>query len=165
MNGYDHGSKALSVLGIVLVVSGVWIVLGALLWPLAHVLKWVVAVAWPLILIALGVYFVTRGRRRIPEPESPSASPVYTRRAYRSETDRVFAGVLGGFAEYLNLDSTLVRVGYVLFTVFSGFGPGILLYIVALVLMPRGRYGEAVSYRPAPSVPSAPPVPPRPANQ
>ncbi|WP_137597247.1 PspC domain-containing protein [Paucilactobacillus kaifaensis] len=53
-------------------------------------------------------------------------------------SEKVFAGVLGGFAEYLGWDKTLVRVGYAAVTLFTAFIPGILLYIVAAVVMPDG---------------------------
>lgn len=53
----------------------------------------------------------------------------------RSETDKVIGGVLGGFAEYINVDPTVVRLGYVLITLFSCFA-GILFYIIAWIIIP-----------------------------
>lgn len=50
--------------------------------------------------------------------------------------DKVFAGVLGGFAEYLGWDKTLVRIGYAAVTIFTAFVPGVILYFVAAVVMP-----------------------------
>lgn len=51
----------------------------------------------------------------------------------KSSTDKKVAGVAGGIAEYFEVDSTLVRIAFVLFT-FAG-GPGLLVYILlALVL-------------------------------
>jgi phage shock protein C len=50
-------------------------------------------------------------------------------------TDRVIAGVCGGIAEHLQVDSTLVRVMFVIGTVLTG-GLGLLGYIVLLILMP-----------------------------
>ncbi|HOO13081.1 MAG TPA: PspC domain-containing protein, partial [Bacillota bacterium] len=44
------------------------------------------------------------------------------------------AGVCGGVAEYFGIDSTLVRLGWILFT-FAG-GSGILAYIIAWIIMP-----------------------------
>jgi phage shock protein C len=57
-------------------------------------------------------------------------------RLERSNTNRVFAGVCGGIAEYLAVDATLVRVVFVV-TAFVTFGLGLLLYIVLLILMPQ----------------------------
>jgi phage shock protein C len=61
----------------------------------------------------------------------------------KSRDDRVVAGVCGGLARYFGIDSTLVRLAFVLL-VFAG-GGGILVYLVALVLMPAERPGEHVS--------------------
>ena len=58
------------------------------------------------------------------------------KKLYRSEKDKVIAGVLGGFAEYINVDSTVVRLGYVLITLFSCFA-GILFYIIAWIIIPN----------------------------
>jgi phage shock protein C len=57
------------------------------------------------------------------------------RRLYKSRGDRMLDGVCGGLAEYLSLDSTLIRLAWVLLT-FLG-GSGILLYIVAMIVMPN----------------------------
>ena len=59
-----------------------------------------------------------------------------TKRLYRSRTDRMLAGVLGGVAEYSGLDPSLVRIGYVLVTFFSGCIPGILLYLMVALIVP-----------------------------
>ncbi len=60
------------------------------------------------------------------------------KRLYRSRTNKVFAGICGGFAEYLNLDPTVVRVLWIFLTLFGG--SGILLYIIAYFIMPRNPY-------------------------
>jgi phage shock protein C len=56
------------------------------------------------------------------------------KKLYRSQTDKMIAGVCGGIAEYFGIDSTLVRLGWVLFT-FAG-GSGILAYIIAWIIIP-----------------------------
>lgn len=55
----------------------------------------------------------------------------------RSQSDRKVAGVCGGIAEYFSVDSTLVRLGWVLF-LFAG-GSGVLAYIIAWIVMPEGE--------------------------
>lgn len=57
------------------------------------------------------------------------------KRLTRSTTDRVFAGVCGGIAEYFGIDSNLVRILWVLFAL--GGGSGLLVYILCAVLIPR----------------------------
>ena len=48
----------------------------------------------------------------------------------------MLAGVLGGFAEYIGVDSTLVRLVYVLISMFSAGFPGILFYIICALVIP-----------------------------
>lgn len=51
--------------------------------------------------------------------------------------NRMLGGVCGGIAEYLNIDPTLVRVIYVALSIFSAAFPGLLLYILMLLLIPE----------------------------
>ncbi len=60
--------------------------------------------------------------------------PAPPKRLYRSETDRIIAGVCGGLAEFFAVDSTLVRVIFALLVVFGG--SGILLYILLWLFIP-----------------------------
>ena len=53
---------------------------------------------------------------------------------YRSRRDSIIGGVAGGLAESLRTDSTLIRVLFVLMTVF--WGGGILLYIIFWIALP-----------------------------
>ena len=53
--------------------------------------------------------------------------------------DKKIAGVCSGFAQYLDVDVTLVRLAVVAGTLFSG-GIGLLAYIAAWIIMPSDRY-------------------------
>ena len=55
----------------------------------------------------------------------------------RSKEDRMIAGVCGGIANYFDVDSTLVRILYVVFTLVTAVGVGILLYIVLALVIPE----------------------------
>lgn len=57
------------------------------------------------------------------------------KKLYKSTTDRKFAGVCGGIAEYLGVDSTMVRLITVLLMLCAG--SGLLVYIAAAVIMPE----------------------------
>ena len=59
------------------------------------------------------------------------------KRLYKSDTDKVFSGVIGGVAEYFDMDPTLIRLAYVLITVMTGVFPAIIGYIVASIIVPR----------------------------
>jgi len=58
-----------------------------------------------------------------------------SKRLYRSTDDSMIAGVAGGLAEYVGIDPTVVRLGFVLATVLGG--PGLIVYIVLALIMPR----------------------------
>jgi phage shock protein PspC (stress-responsive transcriptional regulator) len=66
----------------------------------------------------------------------------------RSLNDRMIGGVCGGMAEYFSIDPSLVRVGWVLLTFFSGFFLGVIAYVVLMVVVPEQK-NEAS--HPAPS--------------
>ncbi|MDU0478349.1 PspC domain-containing protein [Staphylococcus chromogenes] len=51
----------------------------------------------------------------------------------RSRTDRMFLGVLGGVGQTYNIDSTLLRVLFVVSILLPG--PQIIAYLLAAVLM------------------------------
>lgn len=58
------------------------------------------------------------------------------KRLYRSSTNYMICGVCGGIAEYFNIDPTLVRLAWVILSVF-GWGAGVLAYIIAAIIIPR----------------------------
>nr|WP_321355693.1 PspC domain-containing protein [uncultured Draconibacterium sp.] len=57
-------------------------------------------------------------------------------RLYRSH-NKVLGGVLAGFAEYFSIDVVLVRVIYVLLSLFSAGFPGLLVYIIFWIVTPE----------------------------
>jgi phage shock protein PspC (stress-responsive transcriptional regulator) len=56
------------------------------------------------------------------------------KRLYRSETDRMIAGVCAGFAEYFNIDPAVVRIVFLLFVLWGG--GGVLAYIICWIVVP-----------------------------
>ena len=59
------------------------------------------------------------------------------KRLARSSSNVMFAGVAAGLAEYFNLDTTLVRLLFVVFGIITGFFPALLVYLVLWFVMPR----------------------------
>jgi len=57
-----------------------------------------------------------------------------SKKLYRSN-NRVLAGVCAGIAEYMDVDPTVVRICYLLLTLFTAFS-GVIVYIVMALLMP-----------------------------
>lgn len=56
-------------------------------------------------------------------------------RLTRSRSDRVIAGVCGGLAAYLNIDSTLVRLAFAI--LFFASGIGFPIYLILWIVMPE----------------------------
>ncbi len=67
-----------------------------------------------------------------------------TKRMRRSSTDKMIAGVCGGLGAYFNIDSTLIRLVFILLLFAQGVGA--ILYLVLLIVLPSdeemGKSGE-----------------------
>lgn len=59
------------------------------------------------------------------------------KKLYRSKTDVKISGVCGGIAEYLGIDSTIVRVLWVLGSFLTALMFGLLLYVVCVFIIPE----------------------------
>ena len=62
------------------------------------------------------------------------------KKIYRSETNRILAGVAGGLGEYFAIDPTLIRLIFALLMIFGG--GGILVYIILWILIPSENNSE-----------------------
>ena len=49
----------------------------------------------------------------------------------------MIAGVVGGLADYFGIDSSMLRIIYVLVSIFSAAFPGILVYIILWLVVPQ----------------------------
>jgi len=58
------------------------------------------------------------------------------RKLTKSLHDKKIAGVCGGIADYFGVDATLIRVGYILLSIFSAGFPAIVVYIILAFVMP-----------------------------
>lgn len=57
------------------------------------------------------------------------------KRLYKIEEGKMLDGVCGGIAEYFDVDPTLIRLAWVLFSACAG--GGIIAYIIAAIIIPR----------------------------
>ncbi len=55
---------------------------------------------------------------------------------YRLEKEKKIAGICAGIAEEFKFDVTIVRLVFIFLTVFTGFWPGIITYLVGWYLIP-----------------------------
>lgn len=60
----------------------------------------------------------------------------------RSREHRMIAGVMGGIAEHFDLNLTLLRVLYVVVSIVSVAFPGIVVYLILWLLIPKRKPGE-----------------------
>lgn len=58
------------------------------------------------------------------------------RKLYRSATDVKIAGVCGGIGEYFNVDPTLIRIIYVILSLWLAVIGGVILYLVMWWIIP-----------------------------
>ena len=58
------------------------------------------------------------------------------KRLYRSGKERILGGVCGGIAEYLNVDPTIIRIIWVLFTLAS-LGTAVIFYLILWLIVPK----------------------------
>lgn len=57
------------------------------------------------------------------------------KKLYKSNKNKMLDGVCGGLGEYINIDPTIVRLGWVVFCALGG--SGIIAYIIAAIIIPR----------------------------
>lgn len=64
------------------------------------------------------------------------------KKLFRSRTDRMIAGICGGLAEYWNVDTSIIRLGFVALLFVSGGGI-ILAYIAGAIIVPEKPFGQS----------------------
>jgi phage shock protein PspC (stress-responsive transcriptional regulator) len=112
-------------------------------------LAWVILSIFPGALIGGVVAYV--GAWLIMPEGAPAAGPVPRSRLVRSATDRKIAGVCGGIAAYLGIDSTFVRLAVVILSIYPGaIICGIIAYALAWFIIPPE---PMPTMQPAPSMP------------
>jgi phage shock protein C len=76
-------------------------------------------------------------------PAKKAQEKTVNKKLYRSETDKVIAGVCAGIADFFDIDPTLVRIAFVLITIFGG--GGIILYIILWLIIPSEESNGEIS--------------------
>jgi phage shock protein C len=59
------------------------------------------------------------------------------KKLYRSKTNRIIGGVIGGLGEYFNIDPVILRLVWVVIVVFTALIPGIVVYILGMFIIPE----------------------------
>ncbi|MGD1045857.1 MAG: PspC domain-containing protein [Bacteroidota bacterium] len=113
---------------------------------------------FPGLLILAGIYFLTKrdkistpqqvqepsgtgepsSQDQIPPTTSSSNEQPKTKALRRSIRDKKLFGICGGVGEYFDVDPTIIRIAYAIFTILSG-GAGILIYLLMYLIIPEGQ--------------------------
>lgn len=64
------------------------------------------------------------------------------KKLYRSKTDKIFAGVCGGLADYFDIDATIIRLLFILIVAFGG--SGLIVYLLLWLIMPKSSNEPAI---------------------
>jgi phage shock protein C len=149
------------ILGVVLIIGGVGIAasnMGLIPWPLAQIWRTAWQARVGLGVLALGVLLVMWS-----QSASRPKAPARGTRLYRSRSDKMVAGVLGGLAQHFSVDATLMRLAFVALVILLDVGGLVVAYIVMAIVVPmepEARSAEA----PQPQWPTTgdgpPPAPP-----
>ncbi len=59
------------------------------------------------------------------------------KKLYKSDSDRVFAGVIGGLGEYFDIDPVILRLGFLIIVIVTGVFPAIIAYIIGALIVPK----------------------------
>lgn len=59
------------------------------------------------------------------------------KKLYRSSNNKMLSGVCAGFADFIGIDPTIVRVIYALVSLFTGGFPGVIIYIMLSIIIPE----------------------------
>jgi phage shock protein C len=151
MTSNDNRTGWTVIIGILLICLGLWLLLGGLFAPVAWLISVLGKIGWPLLLVGLGILLILRARG--------GGFNVNGKKVYRSRSNRMIGGVLGGFADYMGIDATVLRVIYAFITLFTGLVWGPVLYILAMIIIPEEPYPVGWVPSPAPSAPTPPPGP------
>jgi phage shock protein PspC (stress-responsive transcriptional regulator) len=160
----ERDSTLWLVLGAALIVAGFFFgarSLGVIPWPVQAVLNALVKARAGIGVVLIGVALIiwANGGRRF-------TAPARGTKLYRSRDNKWVAGVLGGLAEYFNVDVTLLRLAFIALVILLDMGVLIAVYIVMAIVVPLEPEGGAAPYVPVeptwptPNTPPPPPIPP-----
>lgn len=62
---------------------------------------------------------------------------VKNKKLYKSANNKMLSGVCAGFADFIGIDPTIVRVIYALVSFFTGGFPGVIIYIMLAIIIPE----------------------------
>ena len=156
-----HDATGWIILGVLLIAGGFFFVarnLGWVPWQLGAVWDTAVKARLGIGIVVLGILLIVWAQtgKRFKAPEKG-------RKLYRLRSDKWVAGVLGGLAEYFDIDATLLRLAFIGLLILGADGLVVVYIVMAIVVPQEPVGGQAVLAAPGqPGVPAGPPPPPAP---
>ncbi len=74
---------------------------------------------------------------------------IMSKKLYRLEEDKIIGGVCSGLAEYLDIDSSIVRIAFLLIFFFGG--SGLLIYFIMWIIIPAKPSSDVSSEKVVPT--------------
>jgi phage shock protein C len=65
------------------------------------------------------------------------ATRTLNKKLIRDTDNAMLFGVCAGLGEYFNVDTTIIRLLWIVLTAFTGFIPGMVAYVVAAIVIPQ----------------------------
>ncbi len=136
-SAYSKAAQVGILIGVVLILIGsirlIERFFGSSWWGIiSSTLSRIFSFVWPALLIGAGVYIVWAAKKG----KFKQLSFDRTRRIQRSVIDKRISGVCGGLAQYLSIDSSLVRIIVLVLFFLSPLATS-LLYIAASIIIPK----------------------------
>ena len=131
----DHDSTGWVILGGVLIAAGLFLgarTLGILPWPFVEFWGLAVKARYGIGIVVVGILLIVwaqSGHR--------FAAPVRGTKLYRSREGKWLAGVLGGLAEYFQVDVTWLRLAFIALVVLFDMGALVAAYIIMAIVVPQ----------------------------
>ena len=60
-----------------------------------------------------------------------------SKKLYRSDKNRVIAGVFGGFGEYFDVDPVVLRIVWIFVLILTAVFPGVIAYLLSIIIIPK----------------------------
>lgn len=99
-------------------------------------------ILWPLIIILIGVIYLVNVLKKEKQSEGLKSKEIsgekkMEKKLTRSVKDKMIGGVCGGIANYFDIDPSMVRIAWVLLSIFGVIFIGVVAYIVMLIIIPE----------------------------
>lgn len=150
----DRDSTGWVILGAVLIVAGLVLgarTLGILPWPFVEFWGFAMQARYGIGVVIVGILLIVwaqSGHR--------FSAPVKGTKLYRVREGKWLAGVLGGLAEYFQIDATWLRLAFIALVVMFNMGALVAAYIIMAIVVPEEPTAPAGGVVAAPAPPAAP---------